>query len=81
MSSPCRCAGAIIAKPIAVATKPGGGKVPRRSDHHCPHAVVGDPSDIVRLRTMISASETSAIVDTDPNKPKQGSDTVINKAA
>ena len=28
MSSPCRCAGAIIARPIAVATKPHGGKMP-----------------------------------------------------
>ena len=28
MSSPCRCAGAIIAKPIAAAMKPHGGKMP-----------------------------------------------------
>ena len=27
MSSPCRCAGATIAKPIAAAMKPHGGKV------------------------------------------------------
>jgi hypothetical protein len=31
-------------EPIALAMKPHGGKMLASINHHCPHAVVGDPS-------------------------------------
>ena len=44
MSSPCRCAGAIIARPIAVAMKPHGGIMLALIRPSRPRAVVGNSS-------------------------------------